>query len=40
MEREEGGQPRLDAVEMPAGELPNARGGATRHGHGAAVISV
>jgi hypothetical protein len=40
MEREEGGHPCSGTVEMPAGELPNARGGVTRHGHGAAVISV
>jgi hypothetical protein len=38
MEREEGGRPRSGAVEMSAVERPDARDGATGHGHGVAVI--
>jgi hypothetical protein len=39
VEKEEGGRSSLGAVEMPAGERPDARGDATEHGHGVAVIS-
>ena len=39
MEREEGGQSRSGAVEMPSVERLDAQGGATEHSHGVAVIS-
>jgi hypothetical protein len=38
MEREEGGRPRSGMVDMLASERPDAGGGETEHGHGAAVI--